>query len=130
MNVRITLLNRRFFLAPALVCALFAGTASADKHSVTVSQQIDTKGLDLDRPADAQVLYTRIRRAADDVCTRGKQVDLLPVENSKLCYEKALGDAIRSAGSPLLTQIYLGTHTLQEAAARGIKVPPELAAMH
>jgi len=57
-------------------------------------------------------------------------VDLLPVDNPKLCYEKALGDAIRSAGSPLLTQIYLTTHTLQEAAARGIKGPSEVAASH
>jgi UrcA family protein len=130
MDVKTPLLNRSFLLAPLLVCALFAGTASADNHNVTVSKLVDSKGLDLDRPADAQALYTRIRHAADDVCTRGKQVDLLPVENPKLCYEKALGDAIRSAGSPLLTQIYLTTHTLQEAAARGIKVPSELAASH
>jgi UrcA family protein len=130
MDVKLPLLSTRLLLAPVLACALFIGTARADKHQVTVSKQINTTGLDLDKPADVQKLYTRIRHAADDVCTRGKQVDLLPVESPQRCYEKALGDAIRSANLPMLTQIYLTTHTVQEAAARGIQVPPEVAATH
>ncbi len=44
------------------------------------------------------------------------------------CYEKALGNAVRSANMPLLTQVYLETHTLREAAARGIDVPVQMAA--
>ena len=130
MDVKMPLLSTRFLLAAVLACTLFSGTAGADEHQVIVSKRIDTTGLDLNRAADAQTLYTRIRHAADDVCTRGKQVDLLPVESPKSCYEKALGNAIRSVGSPILTQIYLGTHTLQEAKARGIEVPPEVAATH
>ena len=130
MDVKMPLLSTRLVLGPVLACALFIGTARADKHQVTVSQRIDTTGLDLNRTADVQKLYTRIRDAADNVCTRGKQVDLLPVENPKLCYEKALANAIRSARLPMLTQIYLTTHTMQEAAARGVEVPPEVAATH
>ncbi len=130
MYVKIPLLSTRFFLGTVLACALFAGTAGADEHRVIVSKRIDTKGLDLNRAADAQALYTRIRHAADDVCTRGKQVDLLPVDNPMHCYEKALGDAIRSVNLPMLTQIYLTTHTVQEAAARGIEVPSQVAASH
>jgi UrcA family protein len=130
MYINMPLLSTRFLLGPVLVCVLFCGTAGADDHKVIVSKQVDTTGLDLNRAADAQKLYTRIRHAADDVCTRGKQADLLPVENPKRCYERALGDAIRSAALPMLTQIYLTTHTLQEAAARGIEVPSQVAATH
>jgi UrcA family protein len=130
MYATISLLGTRLLLGSMLACALFSGTAGAGNHNVIVSKQIDTTGLDLTRPADVQTLYTRIRHAADFVCTRGKQVDLLPVENAERCYEKALGDAIRSARLPMLTQIYLTTHTVQEAAARGIEVPSQLASSH
>ena len=46
-----------------------------------------------------------------------------PPQTQRGCYEKALADAIRSANLPLLTQVYLETHTLREAAAHGIDVP-------
>ena len=130
MYVKMPLPATRSLLGLVLACALFSGTAGADDHRVVVSKQIDTTGLDLNRPADAQTLYTRIRHAADDVCTRGKQVDLAPVEDPKRCYEKALGDAIRSARLSMLTQIYLSTHTVQEAAAHGIEVPSRVAGTH
>jgi UrcA family protein len=130
MDVKMPLLSARVLLGSLLACALFSGTAGADNHSVVVSKLIDTKGLDLNRPADAQTLYTRIRHAADDVCTRGRQVDLLPVDNPARCSEKALADAIRSAKLPMLTQIYLTTHSSQEAAARGIEVPSQVAGTH
>ena len=42
-------------------------------------------------------------------------------------YEDALGQAVRFVKRPLLTQIYLQTHTLREAAARGIDVSVQLA---
>ena len=51
-----------------------------------------------------------------------------PPGTHKVCYEKALGNAIRAANLKLLTQVYLVTHTLQEAAARGIDVPVQVAA--
>jgi UrcA family protein len=140
MDIKRQLLSTRFLIGSLLACALFTGTAVAappeaappnvDKHQVIVAKRVDTTGLDLNRAADAQTLYTRIRHAADDVCTRGKQVDLLPNENPQRCYEKALADAIRSASLPVLTQLYLTTHTVQEATARGIKVPPEVASAH
>ena len=130
MYVKTPLLGTRFLVGSVLAITLFCGTAGAGDHKVIVSKLVDTTGLDLNRPADVQTLYTRIRHAADDVCTRGKQVDLLPPDNPTRCYEKALGDAIRMARLPMLTQIYLSTHTVQEAAARGIEVPSQLAATH
>jgi len=114
-------------LAAAVVaCTLFAGKVAA--KDVTVAIQVSTRGLDLSQPAGALEIYTRLKHAAKVVCTHGMRVDLQPSPDPEGCYEKALGDAIRSAKVPLLTQAYLATHTLREAAARGIDVPVQVAA--
>jgi UrcA family protein len=114
--------------AAAVVCTLFGGNVAAKDYNVTVAIHVSTAGLDLNRPADARKFYTRLEYAARVACTRGNRVDLVPVDNLQGCYEKALGGAIRSAKTPTLTQIYLATHTLQEAAKHGIEVPAQLAA--
>jgi UrcA family protein len=116
------------FLGAAAGCALFAGTVPARDHIVTESYKVNTQGLDPSRPADAQTLYTRLGDAAWFVCVRGWRADLLPAVDRKGCYEKALGDAVRLTNRPLVTQIYLATHTLQEAAAHGIELPKQVAA--
>jgi UrcA family protein len=116
------------FGAAAAACALFAGNvAAADDHDVTVAIHVNTHGLDLNQPADAQTLYTRLQQAAWVASTRGDRVDLLPPENPTACYQKALGSAVRSVNAPMLTQRYLETHTLREAAAHGIAVPAQIA---
>ena len=114
--------------AAIVVCTLFAGNVTGKDKLVTVSVQVNPQGLDLSQPADAQMFYTRLQNAAWLVCTRRTRVDLLPVDPPKVCYEKALGAAIHSAKAPTLTQIYLATHTLQEAAAYGVEVPAQLVA--
>jgi hypothetical protein len=72
-------------------------------------------------------LHSRLKHAADVVCTHGMRVDLTPPTDPQACYEQALGQAVRFVKRPLLTQVYLETHTLREAAARGIDVPVQLA---
>lgn len=112
----------------AAVCALLVSAAIAKDHNVSVATHVSTQGLDLSRAADVQTFYTRLQNAAWMVCTRGTRADLLPVDNLNSCYEKALGDAVRSAKTPLLTQLYLTTHTPREAALHGIEAPAALAA--
>jgi UrcA family protein len=114
------------FGAAMVACTLFAGDVMA--KDVTVAYQVSAKGLDLRRPAGAREFYGRLKKAAWIVCTHGNRVDLQPSSDPKDCYEKALGDAIRSANVSPLTQVYLETHTLREAAARGIDVPVQVAA--
>jgi UrcA family protein len=119
----------RFVLGAAtLACALLCGSVAAKDHAVTVSIHVNSKGLDPRQPADAQTLYTRIENAAWIACTRGNRADLVPVDDTNGCYRRALGNAIRSAGTPVLTQIYLRTHTVHEATALGIEVPAQMAA--
>ena len=114
------------FCAAMVACTLFAGDVVAKE--VTVTYQVSAKGLDLRHPAGAREFYGRLKRAAQVVCTHGNRIDLQPSADPKGCYEKALGDAIRSVNVSPLTQVYLETHTLQEAAARGIDVPVQMAA--
>ena len=130
MQTKLAISGARFVLGVAAVAGtLFAITpAVAGNHNVTVALHVSTKGLDLSQPADARTVYTRLENAARVVCTRGDRVDLLPVDDLKACYDRALGGAIRSAKAPKLTQIYLETHTLQQAGAQGIEVPAQLAA--
>jgi UrcA family protein len=114
--------------AAAITCTLFAGNVWAGDHAVTITMHVSTQGLDLTQPDGAHQFYMRLKRAARVVCTHGNRVDLEPDPTPESCYEKALGDAIRSVNVPLLTQVYLATHTLREAAARGIDVPAQIAA--
>ena len=114
--------------AAAIACPLFAGNVAAKDYTVTVAIHVSTQGLDLHQPAGAQTFYARLQHAADVACTHGNRVDLKPPSDPVGCYEKALGEAIRSANVPLLTQVYLGTHTLRQAAAYGIEAPAQLVA--
>jgi UrcA family protein len=129
MYIKTTVMTAQAVLgAAALVCTLFAGIVAAKDHMVTVAVHVSTQGLDLSQPTGAQQFYARLKHAAEVVCTHGNRVDLAHAPNPKACYEKALGDAIRSADVPLLTDVYLETHTLGEAATHGIDVPAQMAA--
>ena len=55
------------------------------------------------------------------------RVGLKPVADENACTQKALSEAIRSVHSRELTLVYLETHTLREAAARGINLQVRLA---
>jgi UrcA family protein len=114
--------------ATTFICTLFAANINAKDKIVTESVRVSPQGLDLSQPADARTFYTRLENAAWVVCTRGTRVDLLPADDKLGCYQKALGDAVHASNKALVTQIYLATHTLQEAAAHGIEVPAQVAA--
>ena len=123
------LLSRtRLFCAGALVCTRAGGVAPASEDSVTVGIHVSSAGLDLNQPADARTFYRRIERAARLVCTEGNRIDLVRIDDYNTCYRKAVSNAIRSLKNPLLTRMYLQMHTLSEAEAAGIDLPPQLAA--
>ena len=127
MNTKTAFISAWPVLSAAIVAStLFAGNVAA--KGVTVAIQVSTKGLDLSLPAGARELYSRLKHAAEVVCTHGMRVDLAPTSDPQGCYESALAGAVRSAHKPLLTQAYLATHTLQQAAAGGIDVPVQVAA--
>ena len=115
-------------LAIVIAGSLIAGIAQAKDKTVIISKHVSKAGLDLSDRVDAQTLYRRLRWAADDVCSaRTMRVDVLPLDNSRGCFEKALGNAVRQVNAPLVTQAYLLTHTLRDASNWGIELPVELA---
>jgi UrcA family protein len=129
MYIKTVVVSARSLIGAATVaCTLFAGSVVAKDHEITIAVQVSSQGLDLNRPGDAQTFYTRLDHAAWVVCTHGNRVDLVPSDDPKGCHEKALGGAVRAAKVPMVTQIYLTYHTLQQAAAHGIDVPTQFAA--
>jgi UrcA family protein len=130
MYIKTVILNARSLVGAATVaCTLFAGSVVASEEgNVTVALQVSSEGLHLNRPDDARTFYARLNHAAWVVCTHGKRVDLVPSDDPKGCHDKALGDAVRAAKVPMVTQVYLAFHTIQEAAAYGIDMPERIAA--
>jgi UrcA family protein len=113
----------------SIVCTLLAGQVAAEDQPITVAIQVSTHGLDLSNQGDASAVYRSLQQAAHEVCRHGNRVGLEPLPNPGRCTEQALGEAIRAAKVPLLTQLYLASHTVQEATARGIDVPAQVAAV-
>jgi len=68
-----------------------------------------------------------LQKAAYLACTHANVVGLEPVPNYYACYEEAMGNAVRSAHQPQLTNVYLAVHTPSEAAIHRIEVPLRLA---
>jgi UrcA family protein len=115
------------FGAAIVACTFFAGDVLAKDHEVAVAYRVNARELDLSKSSGARELYRRLEHAAWIVCTHGNRVDLAPAPDPDACYEKALGEAVRSAKVPLLTQAYLESHSTRVAAAYGIEMPVQVA---
>jgi UrcA family protein len=114
--------------AAVAACAALSGPALANDLVVTIRIPVAFADLDISQPGGARELYRRLREAARTVCSNGNRVDLEPLTDFDSCYEKALGNAVRSVNQPQLTIAYLGTHTLRDAATQGIDVSQRVAA--
>ena len=130
MNTNASIVRAKAFLciAAAVACALLSGPIQAEEQIVTIKESVSSAGIDANQPADARKLYSRLQKAAHIVCGPGNRLGLRAVPNLESCYEKALGDAVRSGNLPQLTMVYLRTHSPEVAAARGIRVPVLVAA--
>jgi UrcA family protein len=124
MNNKTTFISA---LSALVACAMLAGPVSAKDQEFPVDYRVNAHGLDLTQPSGAQELYARLQHAAQVVCTHGMRVDLVPAADPKACYESALGSAVKSANAKLVIQVYLASHTIQEASAHGIELPVRIA---
>jgi UrcA family protein len=130
MNTKSSILNAKSFiwLAALAACTVLSGQVKADGHEVTVKISVNAGGLDLSRPADAREVYRRVYFAARTACGNGNRVGLQPPPSFVDCYEKALGDAVRSVNRAQLNIVYLASRTRHDAGAYGIEVPARVAA--
>jgi len=83
------------------------------KPEVVGHVRVELQGLDLQNPADARRLLTRIEKAAYHACGGNPKFtwsyQLMPqrtVEVYELCREAAVNQAIEQIGSPQLAQVY------------------------
>jgi UrcA family protein len=87
--------------------SLLAGSATAlaapSSDSEAVTKVVRFKDLDLATGAGAQMLYERIAGAARVVCRGAAQADV------RGCRTRAVEDAVRNVGSPLLSSIHRST---------------------
>lgn len=101
--------TRTICFALGLAAALgFSGLANANATSDEVRRaEVSFSDLDLSRTAGANTLYTRIQRAARNVC----EVNTVPNPQALLlerkCMAKAMDDAVRSVDDPNLTAVYM-----------------------
>jgi UrcA family protein len=109
-----------FYIGAVGGSLLFPPTALSNDAEVRVRISVSTGDIDLSQPAGVRRLYGRLRDAARIACRDGDRVGLEPVADFTSCFEKSLGEAVRSINRQPLTQLYLQTHTLQDATALGI----------
>jgi UrcA family protein len=110
------------FIVVAAACAFLPGTAQSHAQIVTLQTSVRTVDLDLSQPTDLRELYHRLQNAAGALCD-SRRPDVRSFVPEKGCAERVLAGALRSINRPGLTMIYLETHTLREAADRGIEAP-------
>jgi len=89
-------------LAAALTANLASATTVDDEARQAVVHYSD---LDLSRPEDARRLYTRIRRAAREVCENFRSGDLQRTQIYRQCMDKAVTDAVAKVPSSQVAAI-------------------------
>jgi UrcA family protein len=105
----VTFTRRTVPITAVVACVLFAGTVVGAEREITVDIHVSAHRLDISQPAGAQKLYQRLKYAAHLACTSANRVGLEPSPDTAGCYEKALGEAIRSVNAPLLTRSLICT---------------------
>jgi len=92
-----------FALAVLTACtALATGARAGDVPQVHVRYA----DLNIDTDAGADVLYRRIRAAANQVCAIPDNRDLAALAGTRVCVNRAIGEAVAMVESPTLTKVY------------------------
>lgn len=87
--------------------ALTMNAASASTQDSSASRvTVRYADLDLSQPADAQVLYRRLQRAAASVCGTTTSGDLEAKSRWARCYRQALQQAVTQVHAPQLVVAY------------------------
>jgi UrcA family protein len=86
--------------------------ASTPRNSLSVSYV----KADLSQPASAESLYKRIQFAARSVCHEPNPHELSRFANYRLCYEKAVDEAVAQVDASALTALH---HSRTQRSAAG-----------
>jgi UrcA family protein len=90
----------------------FSGIAGANQATHAIdSQQVKVEvaytDLDLARTEDAHELYSRIERAAYNLCFQNYGPSTAALQRQRACAGKAVDEAVQSVGNANLTAVYV-----------------------
>jgi UrcA family protein len=102
------------FAVPASAAEVRPTSGDPDILQTTVNYA----DLDLNRPAGADVMIARVRRAARTVCHAGMFLQHSQVRRTHACVRQAMTGAFAQVDAPLVTSRFLKTAPQAELAAR------------
>ena len=94
-------------LATAVALTGLPAWSQAGEGDSSQKRVVSYSGLDLNSPAGARILYSRLLLAAYAVCEDPESVSARVLTPSDPCMRKAIGDAVTTVNRPLLTQLYV-----------------------
>ena len=102
-------------LLVSCLAAIVLGLASASSFATTVNGEPSLKvsygDLDLTKPAGAEQLYRRIRKAAYTVCGAYESPIFWSYAAKSPCFKTAVDEAVSKVNSPLLTSLHRNENT-------------------
>ena len=112
-------------LALALALGALQGTSLAAANTDAIpARDVKYADLNLQRPADAALLYRRIGSAAALVCENYSTRDLAGNLRFRKCVSNAVQKAIADVHAPLLTERYANLADPQILAPRAVRLNP------
>ena len=101
--------------------AMFLGNASyADAQPAPAGKQmaVNYADLNISRPTGAEVLITRMRAAAAQVCGPAPDMrDLVMYRFYRQCIAESVERGVATVNAPVVTEVYRGNTTVVAAAA-------------
>ena len=88
-----------------------AAYAAAPTHFSDASVKVSYADLDIQSKAGAKVLYSRLKRASEEVCGIKPHVingSLAETHKARMCYREALEASVENIDSDALTEIHAG----------------------
>lgn len=87
------------------------GLAAAPSHIKDVSVKVTYADLNIHSEAGAKVLYSRLKRASEEVCGVKPHVingSLAATKNARVCYRETLEASVEKIDSEALSEIHTG----------------------
>ena len=98
-------------LAAAAITIPAVGLAAAPTQFGDVSVKVSYADLDIDSKAGAKVLYTRLKRASEEVCGIQSHVingSLAATSKARTCFRETLEATVEKIDSDALSEIHAG----------------------
>jgi UrcA family protein len=89
-----------------VIASSFAALPAASDSFAPLTVRVKFGDLDVSRPQDAAVLYSRIRGAAEKVCSPYEAGGFAAKRHLDACINKAISTAVTTVDAPALSRVY------------------------